>query len=368
MYAIDIPQKAQEAYASLSSMVQADTALSSLVAQCRQVATSLKDPAGPFIYAAVLEANRGPSEPTRLDRARSLLAQAENHPFANFLARYLSEKRQFAPTATAFASTVPYDVWAATRFYRGYRHNTLRAISEFIRITPPAPATATPVICDIGPGNGLLLGDIVAEALSMYKLDKLKVVMIEMSQNMLTATVNHLQSRFGNQVECVPLMGKIQDMSPSDLVKFAGAKEFWFTTGSASLHHMPAETKRQVFQNLAKTSPKLVVTDFVANHDLPEQNTPELVYSVSNFYAYIIDDVWNTTSESAERRWEAISDFFLTEAINMLTKPRLTRIDYHAPVEQWNEVAASAGYTSLRTFLTSYDDKRPVTFTTVYML
>jgi hypothetical protein len=366
MFAIDIPQKAQEAYPSLLPLIEAEAALPDLFAACRQIAANAGDPAGAFIYAAVNEANRGPTDPTRLERARALLAKAESHPFASFLARYLIEKGQFAPTAVAFESTVPYDVWAATRFYRGYRRNTLRALSEFIRGNAPAADLAVPVICDIGPGNGLLLGDIVAEALGMYRLSKIKVVIIEMSQNMLDATVSHLQSRFGSQVECVSIKGRIQDIRAEDLKSASGGQEFWFTTGSASLHHMPAEMKRDVFRTLAKVSPRLVVTDFVANHDLPEMGSPELIYSVSNFYAYIIDDVWNTTSESAERRWEAIANFFLTEAINMLTKPRLSRIDYHASVELWNDVAAEAGYKSNRTFFTSYDDKRPITFTTSY--
>lgn len=366
MFAIDIPQKAREAYPSLLPLILADAAIPDLIAACRQVAAQADNAAGVFIYAAVIEANRGPKDPARLERARALLAQAESHPFASFLARYLIEKGQFAPTAVAFESTVPYDVWAATRFYRGYRRNTLRALSEFIRMNGPAPDQAVPAICDIGPGNGLLLGDIVAEALTMYRLSSIRVVIIEMSQNMLDATVAHLQSRFGNQVDCVAIQGKIQDIRSEQLIAAAGRQGFWFTTGSASLHHMPAEVKRDVFINLAKIAPRLVVTDFVANHDLPEMNSPELIYSVSNFYAYIMDDVWNTTTESAERRWEAIANFFLTEAINMLSKPRLSRIDYHAPVEQWNKIAAEAGYKPDRTFFTSYDDKRPVTFTTAY--
>ena len=40
----------------------------------------------------------------------------------------------------------------------------------------------------------------------------------------------------------------------------------------------------------------------------------------------------------------------------MLSSPRLSRMDYHAPVEQWNALAMKAGYAPESTQLTSWDD------------
>lgn len=364
MFPITLPESAKKSYIDLAATIRSGASLETISSQCLSSSTSPDEQNNAFIYAAIIDANCNPLDAKHLERARELLSHAEGHPFAYFLARYLAEKGVFAPTASAFQSRVPYDVWVATAFYKEYRTHTLKAFQQFLAQTPPLKSDSILTICDIGPGNGILLGDILAELFAIYPLPELRVVLLEMSPQMLEATVQHLEERFGEKVKPVKILGRVQDCQA--MLKASAGPGYWFVMGSASLHHLPKEGKQEIFQTLARTTQHLVLTDFVANHDLPQLNSPELVYSVSNFYAYIIDDVWKTPTESESRKWQAIADFFLTEAIHMLTKERLERIDYHAPIELWNQVAAAAGYHPLETTYTSFDGERPISFTTVY--
>jgi hypothetical protein len=366
MFKINISEPTKRAFTAIAEKINANADIEEIIDLCQSIPEAQSELRNAYIFAAVIDANRNPLRSEHLSRARKLLAQAEDHPFAHFLSRYLLEKGVFAPTASAFESTVPYDVWVATNFYRTYRTNTLGALQKFLKANPPPNDGVTPVICDIGPGNGILLNDILGELFRIYQMPCVKIVLVEMSQNMLEATVKQLTSRWGERLQCSTILGKIQDISAEKLQNETTKDGFWFIMGSASLHHLPRHLKREVLQSLATITPRLVVTDFVANHDLPEMNSPELIYSVSNFYGYILDDVWKTPSESASRKWQAICDFFLTEAIHMLTKPRLERIDYHASLELWHDVAHDAGFEPQDTTYTSFDGTRPITFTTVY--
>ena len=350
----------------LKNHIDCNEPIENLLRLCREIGKTCDEGSFPFIYAAILEANKKEIDQSgQIGKAISLLDHAEPHPFAAALSRFLRERGCFQTYTTAFQSPIPYDVWTVTGFYQRYRSATLNVVKKFLAThTPPEPNNVS--ICEIGPGNGLLLADIISSIFSNHDIGYLNVVLIEKSNGMLEATRELLHKSFGSKVGCQTILAKVEDIKAEDMMKLCPAQKFWFVNGAASLHHMPADIKIKVFREFAKTSSHVLVSDFVAYHDLPERNSPELVYSAVNYYGYFIEDIWASTSQSEERRWLCICDLALTEAITVLSQPRMMRIDYHAPVEEWDKAAEGAGYTNQATEYTAWDESRAITFTATY--
>ena len=353
-------------YTKIKQICAAEQDLEQVAATCADVCLATTDNFTPWIYAAVLEAGRAPRCRRSARRALRLLAHAKDHPFAGALSRYLRERKCFVPSAVAFQSTEPYKSWTKTRFYNHYRHQTIEALAQFIRSNPPANTTARLTICDVGPGSGQLLSDLVDRIFQALPNCLLRILLIEKSPAMLQETSRVLSQRYGLRVQCVPICRKIEEMSDEELLRYRGPDDLWFVNGAASLHHMPAETKARVFSSLARLTPFVAVSDFEANNDLTECDSPELVYSVANFYGTIIADILSCENLSEDKRWQCVCDIFLTEAITMLSQPRSARIDYHAPAGEWRAMAKSAGFDEISSTITAREGSTPLAFTSVF--
>jgi hypothetical protein len=90
---------------------------------------------------------------------------------------------------------------------------------------------------------------------------------------------------------------------------------------------MPSEIKVPTMKIIANRSKYCLISEANYNHDLPEKDTPELMYSVTESYGLIIQDVLNSTASQSDKKL-CINNFLLTEAINILTKDRQDRVDY----------------------------------------
>lgn len=365
MVSLYLKPSAKDLHTTLKSAVERRESLETLADACQAIALSENELAAPFLYAAILEASYGPRDPQQIERALSLLTKAADHPFGQAMARFLKTYGAFEPITRAFQSRVPYDVWTQSRFYKTYRTGTLGAFQNFLEQSAP-DMVAVPIICDIGPGNGVLLSDVVSNIFDGYKLPKLKVLLVEPFACMITASRDLLHKQFGDKIECVSLQDKIQDLSADKLLRAMGGASPWFVMASASLHHMPWEKKSNILKILAPLFPRLVLSEFEAPHDKPELFSPELVYSVTNSYGFYIEDVLTTCPDSEGRKWQCIDEFFMTEAIMMLTKDRLDRIDYHAPLAEWKDLAEHGGWRLQSEKITAWDGPRPITFTAVF--
>ncbi len=374
MFPIDLTATQIQCFQKLRTQMELGLSLAELKRQCHLLAQEMSQEAmashrvtlaDVALYAAIIDAHQS-GETVNFSRTLELLGLAEGHPFAVFLARYIRETMSMQPSALAFESTVPFDVWAASSYHKEYRAQTQASFRRFVKQLQAPRVGQVPTLCDIGPGTGAVLVELIELLFAQFSLAHLQVFLVEMSPEMLQASRRLLTQRFGDRVSCRSLTAKIQELTTEDLRKASGGGKWWFATGSASLHHMPYEKKREVFQNLAPLTDTLVVSDFYAHHDLPEKDSPELIFSVTNFYGYVMDDLWRTADASEEHRWLAIRDLFLTESLNILNKDRANRIDYHAEPELWDKLAREAGFEVLSGEFTTYDEQRPVSFTKVY--
>lgn len=304
-------------------------------------------------YAGVLLACHG-----RVADAVQFL-NANSDALSKSLAEFLSQTGKFEASAVAFADSSPYDAFTKTEFYNSYTQAKLATIKDFARKYPPADRQLN--IIDIGTGNGVFIADTINELSNLFPLDKCKITIIEQSKGMNEAARAHLEKSLRLPVTINSIEARIENLSAEELKERVGSK-YWFIHAGLSLHHMPYADKVKSLGNLRGLAEHFLITENNANHDLPEKDTPEFVYSVYKNYSYYIGNVFSSSISDAEKR-SCNHDFLLAEAITMLKNEYKHRVDYHATVEQWTKYAQEAGYKveSITDTVKAYN--RPMAFT-----
>lgn len=323
---------------------------------CQSISPHVTDRQFPLTYAGILLA----SQP-RITDAIGILKLCLDCTFSAVLADYLLEHQAFTPAATAFQEATPYNVWTQTDLYKSQMTVTLAAITSFALRIPPPGLTTSPTIIDIGSGNGILLVEIVNQILSLYPLESIQIISIEQSPEMLAATQQYCQKCISIPIVFTPVCGKIQEITDQQLETIDQHHPIWFVNASLSLHHMPSEIKVPTMKMIANRSRYCLISEANYNHDLPEKDTPELIYSVTESYGFVIQDVLNSAASPADKRL-CVNNFLLTEAINILTRDRQDRVDYHALISEWQEIAAQASWTVVETKPIVSLPERPFTF------
>jgi hypothetical protein len=328
-----------------------------IIELCKTISHQVTDRQFPLTYAGILLASDH-----RISEAISVLKLGPDRTFDRVLANYLSETQAFTPASTAFQETTPYDVWTQTDLYGSQMAGTLDAIATFARKTPPPAANSCPSIIDIGPGNGTLLVEIVKQLLAIYPLESIHLILIEQSPAMLAAAQQYCQASIPIPITFTPICCRIQEISTQQLETIEAHHPLWFINASLSLHHMPKEIKVPTMATLANLSTYCLISDAHYNHDLPEKDTPELIYSVTANYGFVIKDVLNSRASETDKTL-CINNFLLTEAINILKNDRQDRGDYHTMIAEWAEIADRGQWQVIETTTTVSLPERPFTFT-----
>jgi hypothetical protein len=341
----------------IQQAVNERAAVEKIIELCQTISHQVADRQFPLMYAGILLAAQN-----RIADAIAVLKLCPDRTFSNVLADYLSQTKAFIPAATAFQETTPYDVWTQTDLYATQMAGTLEAIAAFARRIPPPAANSRPTIIDIGPGNGTLLVEIVKQLLALYPLESIHLILIEQSPGMLAAAQKYCQESLPIPVTFTPICCRIQEISTQQLALIEQHQPIWFMNASLSLHHMPKEIKVPTMEMLARLSTYCLISDANYNHDLPEKDTPELVYSVTESYGFVIQDVLNSRASETGQKL-CINDFLLTEAINILKNDRAERGDYHTLIGEWQEIADRGQWQVIETTPTVSLAERPFTFT-----
>jgi SAM-dependent methyltransferase len=198
------------------------------------------------------------------------------------------------------------------------------------------PRFAHPVkVMDIGCGDGGLVVKLLQEMRSVAgKIDDIgEVLLIDPSPAMLRLAEENVRRAF-----------------PASSIKTANCKmeelsdkiddKYDIALSSLAYHHMPLEKKRIHLERLKPWIDHLVLFELSANHDIPEQHSPELALSVYQAYGRPIDLVF-AHDAPVEVVLACVDRFLMTEAISFLTQPRGVRTDYHMLDSQWIELLDS---------------------------
>jgi hypothetical protein len=337
--------------------VDRQAATDKIIELCQTISHQVLDRKFPLTYAGILLASK-----QRISEAIDVLKLCLDRPFNAALVDYLEQMQAFIPAAIAFQETTPYSVWTQTDLYETQMAGTLHAIADFARRNPPPTSTTYPTIIDIGSGNGVLIVEIIKQLLDIYDLAGIHLVAIEQSPEMLAATQTYCKESIPIPITFTPILCQIQELTDRQLATLEQYQPIWFINASLSLHHMPKEIKVPTINRLAHLSCSCLISDANCNHDLPEKDTPELVYSVTENYGFIIQDVLNSSASKSDKNL-CINKFLLTEAINILKNDREHRVDYHTLIPEWQEIAKQAGWNVIQTTPTVSLSEFPFAFT-----
>ena len=337
--------------------VNEQASIDKIIELCQTISHQVTDRQFPLTYAGILLASKN-----RISDSIRVLKLGSERTFSAVLADYLLETQAFTPASKAFQETTPYDVWTQTDLYKSQMAGTLDAIAAFAQRTPPPSSNAYPTIIDIGPGNGALIVEIVKQLLPLYHLEEIHLILIEQSPEMLAAAQKYCQESISIPIRFTPICCQIQKITAQQLAILEKHQPIWFINASLSLHHMPREIKVPAMKMLATLSPYCLISEAHQNHDQPEKDTPELIYSVTENYGFVIQDILNFSASKTDKKL-CINNFLLTEAINILKNDREHRGDYHALISEWQEIAEQGGWDVVKTTPTVSLPERILTFT-----
>jgi hypothetical protein len=338
-----VSQADSEQLNQIRGAVDQQASIDRLMELCHTISLQVEDKQFPLTYAGILLALNN-----RIADAIRLLRLCRDRVFDSVVADYLERAQSFQPASKAFEETTPYDIWTQTDLYKSQMAATLDAIIAFARRTPPPSTNTSPTIIDIGPGNGVLLVEIIKRLLDLYPLEELHLILVEQSPKMLAATQEYCRESLSIPIKFTAIPCQLQRITGEQLAKLEEQRPIWFINASLSLHHMPGELKLPTMRMLASLSAPCLISEANANHDLPEQGSPELVYSVIESYGGVIQDLLKSTISQMEKQI-CIDNFLLTEATNILKNDRQHRVDYHALIPEWQQIAEQAGWKATKT-------------------
>jgi hypothetical protein len=312
----------------------------------------------PFFYASEMLFSKG-----RFDDAMDFL---ENHRgdnvFTNVLYSYLLKSGKFEPAAVIFEKSAPYDLWTRSNLFSKVFNGSLITLSRYIKVNPP-PSTDLVTIIDIGTGNGVMIAAMINKILESYSIKKIKLILVEQSAEMLEVSKNYCNAHIRTQLEIVTVHSKVEDISREDAEKAAKNNyPIWFVNCSLSLHHLPWERKIPVLRVIREMSGTCLLSELNFNHDSPERDDPELDYSVYTNYGFLMRDVLESPRLNAEEKVIVNEQFFLSEAVAILSKPRSERVDYHTKISGWKDVALKAGFNMVFVVPTVLDEGKIMYF------
>lgn len=269
------------------------------------------------LYGAILHARN-----SQVDLAISLLKEVSNkNSYAKVLCEHLLDGKGFSPDIKVFQDSKPYAAWAQSNLAKNYMKSTVEQMGVIAKKNAPRMVSDKPVILDLGIGTGVLTTQYVNKIVDELGLKSLRLIGLDQSEDMLKVAKKYCDENIKVPFEWTQVCGKIQDLSDSQWSKLEGGGSIWFTNASLSLHHLPFEEKSIVMEKVASISKFLIITDIEANNDLPDQDTPEFVYSVTQLYRYIFDDIMKSEM-SPEGERLSLHGFLFAESLVMLSNSR----------------------------------------------
>ena len=228
-----------------------------------------------------------------------------------------------------FSDPRPWGHFAGLPSLKSARENFLRVATRSL------PDFEGPLsMIDVGCGSGELgvrLARSLAEAGKAGGVGA--VLLIDPSAGMLEAAERNFREAFPG-AKVALLESRLEEAG-----ELAGHCDV--AVASSSVHHMPAEQKEVHLGGLARHVDHFLLSELEANHDYPEQGSPELAFSAYKIFGRGIQ--WIFTEEAPDDVRRSCADAFLIpEAISILTERRGERTEYHMLRPQWRSLLDSS--------------------------
>jgi hypothetical protein len=108
---------------------------------------------------------------------------------------------------------------------------------------------------------------------------------------MLVAAQQYCQESISIPIKFTTILCEIQKITSQQLSILKKHQQIWFINASLSLHYMPKELKIFTMKKLADLSAYCLISESNYNHDCQGKDTSELIYSVTENYGFVIQDV-----------------------------------------------------------------------------
>ena len=278
-------------------------------------------------YVGSFLAAKGRVEPGRQWLAAGAFSEDEKLMSNSYLSSFIERQHgKMIMPAVVFADPKPYLHFITVPLIIESRHNFLRHCSQSL------PKFAGPVrIMDIGCGDGNLTAAFVNALREAGKIgDIAELALVDRSRGMLDvaeATVGKAVKRPAIRT----VNSRIEDVAGSV------DRRYDIVVSSLAFHHMPLEQKRIHLKTLKRWLDHFIIFELDANHDLPEQFSPELSLSAYQMYGRLINMVFMHDAP-LELAFSCVDAFLMTEEVSMLIQPRGVRNDYHMLKTQWHDL------------------------------
>jgi len=310
----------------------------------------------PFIFAAVLLARRG-----RAKEASALLEHAAGNTFAGVLRRYLVKTGRLGVPSRRRDSADTLNVWTSTALSEKEMVATVRAFTGLLSGADASPVGSVPAILDIGTGNGILICRFINRLISAYRLKDLHLILLDRSEAMLREALLNCQRLVRLRLRVSTIHCPIESLSERQIVRL-GKENLWFATAASCLHHLPRDLKVTTLATVRRLASLVLLEELEGNHDLPDRDSLELVWSVQRFYGALIRSVLRTNVSQAQQEG-CIDQFLLAEAMRILTRAKSRRGDHHTSRGEWCSVAREAGFASVEGLATELGSHGPCCLT-----
>ncbi|MCP4176962.1 MAG: methyltransferase domain-containing protein [bacterium] len=323
-----------------------------IVKKCDEISPLIDDFYFPYIYSATLCAAEG-----FITKANSLYDLCpDDNTFVKVFRTYLNENDSLTPKVKVFEDNTPYTAWNKSNFGMKYIENTVNNVADFFLKTFGCDKKNLTIL-DIGTGNGILLTKIVNNIISKTTVNNINLILLDMSENMLQTARKYCMNNIKGNVTITELCCKIDKISNKDITIIKECEHIDFIICATTIHHFPCKEKIEVLKFLRSFSKYCIISEVNFNHDLPEKYSPELIYAVSKNMNILFSDILNSDLTDIEKK-KATEQFLLTESINIVTKEKSKRIDYHTKIRNWKYIVEEAGFKVISiTQNAKYDDR-----------
>jgi len=341
----------------IKDAVKKDFVYTELLNLCKTIQPNLQEPNFSFTYAACILASRN-----KIQDAMQLFKLNKEDTFCSIMYTYLEDYGVFEPDGKVFKSAAPYDIYSRTEFFQIHQARAIQNTIKILENIPPPDSESPATIIDIGPGNGSLIAKIVNEIASVHQFNSIRLVFVDPFEDMLKTASEYCKENIEVQTEIITICCKIQEITTEQVELIKQNTPVWFINAALSIHHMPWEQKIPMLKQLRTFSPHLVLTEVDWNHDLPEKDSPELIFSVAKSYGIFCKDIFKLPVSEKDKKL-CLYLFPISEAINIIKQDRLNRIDFHTPITEWKKIAKEAGYSTDKAMPTYVVDDKPFAFT-----